>query len=124
MSFAYANGYIGVSVNGRIRHEHDLIAERTLGRALPKGVIVHHINEIRADNRNENLVICLNRRYHALLHLRIKALEECGNASWRRCVYCKIWDDPLNMVNHGKQTFKHRICNTKYNRSRRESNEA
>lgn len=119
MSFRYSGGYIGVSIGRKIRHEHDLIAEKVLGRPLPEGAVVHHVNENRSDNRNENLVICPSRAYHALLHLRMRALAESGNANYRQCVYCHQWDDPQKMSNHGKRTFKHRQCSTEYNRNRR-----
>lgn len=54
-------------------NEHILVAERAFGRRLPKGVVVHHVNEQGHDNRNENLVICENQAYHALLHTRMRA---------------------------------------------------
>lgn len=42
------------------QYVHILVAEKALGRTLPKGAEVHHVNEDRADNRNTNLVICEN----------------------------------------------------------------
>ena len=62
---------------GYIR-EHILIAEKILGKALPDGAIVHHINENRADNCPGNLLIC-DRTYHNFLHKKMKELshEQC-----------------------------------------------
>ena|SRR3990167_4114990 len=65
--------------NGRV-YEHIEKAEKALGRYLPEGAVVHHVNEIKSDNRNENLVICEDSAYHLLLHARKRAYETTGNA--------------------------------------------
>ncbi len=51
---------------------HRMIAERALGRPLPKGAEVHHWNMDKTNNRNLNLVICQDTAYHNLLHARMK----------------------------------------------------
>ena len=68
-----AGGYVDVMIDGRRTYEHILVAERALGRRLPKGAVVHHVNENRSDNAPTNLVICPNEAYHRLLHRRMKA---------------------------------------------------
>ena len=68
---------------------HRAIAEQALGRRLPDGVEIHHVNEDKNDFRNSNLVICQDRAYHKLLHVRLRALRACGHADWRKCVICK-----------------------------------
>lgn len=96
------------------KREHVSVAEKALGKSLTKGVVVHHINEDKTDNRNENLVIC-SRAYHNLIHARMRALEECGNPNWMRCPFCSQYDDPKNMyVYPTKYMAKHRECFKRY----------
>jgi hypothetical protein len=63
-----SDGYIIVYQEGK-RHgfEHRLKAEKALGRPLKRTEIVHHVNCDKADNRNNNLLICDN-AYHQWLH--------------------------------------------------------
>jgi hypothetical protein len=58
------------SVKGKYIYEHRLIAEKVLGRYLPDGAEVHHIDGNGLNNENDNLVICQNCEYHKLLHKR------------------------------------------------------
>ncbi|MCA1799861.1 MAG: HNH endonuclease [Actinobacteria bacterium] len=39
-------------------YEHRLVAERRAGRVLGRNETVHHINEVKTDNREENLFVC------------------------------------------------------------------
>lgn len=48
-------------------YEHRLIVERMLGRRLEPGEKVHHKNEIRHDNRPENLVL-VDEAQHQKIH--------------------------------------------------------
>jgi hypothetical protein len=98
--------------------EHVLMAEKSLGKYLPKDAIVHHINETRDDNSPKNLVICQDAAYHNLLHMRMRALNACGNKNWRKCTYCKKYDDPKAMYQHTTSMF-HRECNNEYQKKRR-----
>jgi len=70
--YRHPSGYIQMCHRGVNTYEHILIAEKALGRPLPKGAEVHHVNGIKDDNRNQNLVICENHAYHFLLHARMK----------------------------------------------------
>jgi hypothetical protein len=109
-------GYVRHGSGGRLIREHQLIAERALGKPLPKGAQVHHWDENKSNNSPENLVVCPSDAYHKLLHQRQRALNACGNANYRKCQFCKKWSDPETMkldVVHG--TFYHFECRQTYN---------
>jgi len=109
------------SHNGEIR-EHILIAEKALGKYLPKNAVVHHVDENGMNNKNTNLVICENENYHKLLHTRQRAYLACGIARYRKCVICKIYDDPNKMsfnvrANRANgMTYRHVECHRNYNK--------
>jgi hypothetical protein len=48
--------------------EHILVVEKEIGRFLIKGEEVHHINEIKDDNRPENLMLFACKSDHAKYH--------------------------------------------------------
>lgn len=50
------------------RHEHRIVAEQMLGRALRPGEVVHHINGDKRDNRPENLMVFATQQEHAAYH--------------------------------------------------------
>lgn len=102
-------GYLMVGVNKQRKMQHVLIAERAIGKTLPSGAQVHHVNGNRHDNTNGNLVICPNQAYHSLLHSREGALNNCGNASFRKCWICGEYGDPLTM-GRNSGAFHHHIC--------------
>lgn len=61
--YANHNGYV---------MEHRLVMEKNIKRFLTPKEVVHHINEIRDDNRIENLKIFENTGYHLNHHLSNK----------------------------------------------------
>jgi hypothetical protein len=71
-------------------YEHIAVAERALGRYLPDGAEVHHVDGNQLNNANRNLVICQDRAYHKLLHVRQRVVDAGGNPNIERiCGTCK-----------------------------------
>lgn len=93
--------------------EHVLIAERAMGKPLPAKAEVHHVDESKGNNVPSNLVICQDHAYHRLLHVRMRALDACGNANWRKCTFCKRYDDPAAMTAN-RWSFYHAACHATY----------
>ncbi len=85
--------YMRVANSGQSRTVHLVIAETALGRRLPDGAEVHHVDGDKKNNRNGNLVICQDHAYHSLLHTRAKVVRAGGNpntqAFCRKCRACK-----------------------------------
>jgi hypothetical protein len=119
MSHINRDGYKIIGKKGRDL-EHRKVVEKALGKPLPKGSIVHHINGDRLDNSPKNLVLCPNQAYHLLLHLREEALRESGDANKLRCGICKQFDDRKNLWQRRFHTeAKHRHCWARLARERR-----
>ena len=101
-------------------YEHISIAERALGKKLPSGVVVHHVNGDGCDNRPNNLVILQSKAEHNTLHRRARAFDATGNADSLKCVYCKEWDQPENMYVRQRPRSgieaRHRACHAHANR--------
>ena len=107
-------GYLAKQADGVKKFEHVRIAEEALGKPLPENAVVHHVNEIKLDNRNENLVICQDRAYHNLIHARTNAYKATGDANAKRCVFCKTYDIAENLSQYRTQKIMwHPECNKK-----------
>lgn len=68
-------GYVMIKVKGELVYEHRVLAEKALGKPLPKGVVVHHMYAPDDNHGLFKLVICPGQEYHMLLHKRMNA---CG----------------------------------------------
>lgn len=116
--------YKSINLGNMRVNQHTLVAEKALGRALPKGAIVHHSDENGMNNDPSNLVICPSMEYHKLIHKRMEALDACGNAGWLKCVRCGVYDDPENLYLYTPKDQKsprgeHRKCHADLRRARR-----
>lgn len=109
-----ARGHHRADKNGSVL-EHILIAEKALGKPLPPGAIVHHLNGTR---NSGPLVICQDENFHRLLHQRTRALKNCGHANWRKCKFCKAYDAPENLIIPLRKGIAphHKSCLSDYNK--------
>lgn len=104
-----SSGYITIRNANKKRRAHVIIAEKALGRDLPNGAEVHHVDGNKTNNDNSNLIICPNRAYHRLLHLRTAALNACGNPQWRLCIFRHKHDAIDRMIVHC-ESYAHIEC--------------
>lgn len=91
-----SEGYVGLltsqkTPNGRTKYlrEHVVLAEKALGKPLPKNAVVHHVDGNRSNNTPGNLVICENDAYHQLLHARQRRIRDTGSFDHKRCTLCE-----------------------------------
>jgi hypothetical protein len=71
------------------QNEHVAIAELALGHSLPNGAQVHHVDGNSHNNAPQNLVICQDRAYHFLLHVRTRLLKAGADPNTERvCCDC------------------------------------
>lgn len=102
-----------------VKAMHVLVAEKALGKPLPRGAVVHHVDENPRNNAPTNLVVCPDAAYHNLLHQRMRALDACGHVDWRKCWICKEYDAPERLLITGPKHSAHRECARKRAREQR-----
>lgn len=85
-----SNGYVLIRVGADhhladvrgYAYEHRIVAEQKLGRRLLPGELVHHKNEIKTDNRPENIEVQPTRAHHHAEHRKLeRGLREPGTAN-------------------------------------------
>ena len=69
---------------------HILVAESALGKHLPAGAQVHHVDGNKLNNAPTNLVICQDTAYHSLLHARTRIVNAGGKPDTEKvCGVCR-----------------------------------
>lgn len=74
--YEHAPDHPAANINGYVM-QHRLVVEKRIGRLLRQGEVVHHINGIKTDNRDENLelmTVSEHRKEHMDAH---RKLYEC-----------------------------------------------
>lgn len=69
-----SQGYVEIRdpIKKKYYLEHRAVVETFIKRTLKKSEIIHHINEIKTDNRIENLMIFPNPNKHKQFHNKVK----------------------------------------------------
>lgn len=107
--------YRNVNDGGKERGAHVLRAEAALGHRMPPGAEVHHADGSKSEHAP--LVICQDRAYHMLLHMRMRIKAAGGNPNTDAvCPHC-LKALPLEEFCHHRNSRGHArnwICRSCY----------
>jgi hypothetical protein len=96
-------------------HRHE--AEKMIGGPLPTGAVVHHCGPV---SDNNNITVFSSASEHRIHHEQEIAFAKCGHRAWRKCKYCKTYDDLSNMEQkHQGSSCYHLKCRAEHFRNRR-----
>jgi hypothetical protein len=110
--------YKQVRHKGMVVREHRILAEKVLGRPLPEGVEIHHLE----GGHTGPIVICQDSNYHKLLEVRTRAFLATGDPHKRQCRHCHEWDSVENLYKHPNQhMFEHYVCKQEYEKKYRKA---
>jgi len=107
---------------GQSSQLHVIRAEAALGRPLPVGVQVHHVDG-DIGSRTARLVICQDQAYHLLLHRRARIIKAGGNPNTQHiCRVCRLVKDitqfPANRSKPCGLSYECRSCRAVFEKSR------
>ena len=120
-------GYWYIRDKGRNIRVCRLVACAILGRPLLRNEQAHHADGCRSNDSPENIIVCNSGSDHVQLHLLLRSKKESGHYSWRKCCYCKQYDDPKNMVkkitkSHHLGEYFHKLCKKQYMKTHKKTN--
>lgn len=75
------------------RLEHHVVVERALGRPLKDGEEVHHVDENKTNNVNDNLAVLQSSADHVELHRKMR-VRAAGGDPWRDRLCCTCGPRP------------------------------
>lgn len=117
-AFKHRPGHPRANLAGAV-YAHVVVAETALGRYLRGAEEVHHVNGVKKNNANKNLVVCPDRAYHMLLHRRQRVIDVGGDPNTEHyCHGCRraVPDsafDSRRLSSHGRQS-RCRVCMAAY----------
>ena len=97
----------------RGKSAHRNVAELALGKPLPSGAEIHHIDGNGFNNSPDNLVICQDHSYHMLLHARERIIDKKTGVYWD--AENKKWRSQINLGGKTYYNGRHKNKDDAYN---------